>query len=80
MSLILTPGGVVNTDREEVALPPEFLEMIGVFGNVAGDLGWGLHCTRCQQDLKGSNARQDRLWKLDCGCRSYVGRNPGHVR
>lgn len=76
MTLLFTPGGVVNTDRQEVRCPPEWMRMLSVFAETAGEIGLGLHCVHCKQDLQGKNARGDNAWLMECGCRTYVGKNP----
>jgi hypothetical protein len=36
----------------------------------------GLTCGRCDQKLHGANAREDNFWRMECACRTYLGRNP----
>lgn len=76
MSLIYTPSGMVNTEREEMLVPPEYLKMLAVLGDTAGDLKLGLHCAKCKQDFRAANSGRDAQWKLECGCRTLVGKNP----
>lgn len=77
MSILFTPdGGVVNTERQEIFWPPEFMKMLAVFAANCGDIGLGIICERCKQSLRGTNARPDTFWKMECACRTYRGRNP----
>ena len=76
MSLIYTPAGMVNTEREEVAVPPEYMRMLAVLGDTAGSLKLGLHCALCSQDFRAGNSGTDAQWKMECGCRTLIGRNP----
>lgn len=62
--------------REEVRVPPEYLKMIAVLAETSGQMHLGLHCSRCGQDLSGRNAREDRRWVMECGCRTFIGANP----
>ncbi len=77
MSLIFTPdGGAVNTERQEVHWPLEFMRMLAIFAANAGDIQLGIRCERCQQALQGHNAKADNFWHMECACRKYIGRNP----
>lgn len=79
MSLIFTPSGVIDTERPVVQMNPHVAVKLAIFAEVAGELEWGLHCSRCKQDISGKNAREENDWRMDCGCRTYVGRNPHKV-
>ena len=76
MSLIYTPTGVVNTEREEIFWPPDFMRMLAIFAANCEDIKLGIRCDLCQQMLQGQNAREDTMWKMECACRTYRGRNP----
>jgi hypothetical protein len=76
MTMLFTPGGMINTDRVEVRLPPEYLQMLAAFAETSGEIELGLHCAICKQDLVGKNARADRKWIMECACRTFVGGNP----
>lgn len=76
MSLIWTPGGSANTERQVVQLNAGVLSKMAILAEIAGDLRWGMHCADCGQDITGKNAREDTHWRMECGCRSYVGTNP----
>lgn len=76
MSQLYTPHGVVNLDRQDVALPPEYMKMLAVMADTSSEIGIGLHCARCKQDLRGSNTGTDSKWRIECGCRTFTGRNP----
>ena len=76
MSLIFTPAGVVDTERPVVEMHPSVAVKLAIFAEVAGELGWGLHCSRCKQDVVGHNAKEDTRWRTDCGCRTYMAKNP----
>lgn len=75
MSQIWTPTGMVETERQQQTLPVEFMRMIVVFADCAGQISWGLHCSRCNQNISGHNAREDNRWHMECGCRTYTGAN-----
>lgn len=74
--MIWTPGGMMSTERTAQALPAEFLKMLAVLGETAGDINIGLHCSLCKQDLVGKNARADNQWTMECACRTFKGGNP----
>lgn len=76
MSLLLTPDGLVDTDRVQVEWPPEFMRMLAIFAANCGDIQLEIHCGRCHQPLWGKNARHDTDWRMECACRTYLGRNP----
>lgn len=77
MGVLFGPGGsVISTAREEVTLPPEYLKMLAVLGNTSGDIGLGLHCAKCKQDVVGKNGTGDKRWMMECACRTFVGGNP----
>ena len=80
MSILYTPHGAVNLAREEVAVPPEYLKMLAVLANTSADIGLGLHCAKCKQDVRGSNSERQGRWTMECGCRTFVGRNPMQPR
>lgn len=82
MSAVLyTPdGGVVNTAREEMHWPLEFMRMLAIFAANCQDTALGIRCERCTQMLQGHNARSDNFWKMECACRTYLGRNPLSTR
>ena len=75
-SVLYTPHGTVSLSRDEVPVPPEYLRMLAVFANTSEDLSLGLHCARCKQDLHGANTEHQGQWTMECGCRTFVGRNP----
>ena len=70
MSEILIPG------RETVNLPPEYLRMIAVLAETSSEVDLGLHCSRCHENVVGRNGSGDRRWIMECGCRTFVGKNP----
>ncbi len=77
MSLIFTPGGgVVNTERLEEYLPPEYLRMLVVMADTSAQIDIGLHCSRCGQDLMGMNNPSDTHFRMECACRTFTGKNP----
>ena len=77
MSLIYTPdGGAINTERPEIHWPLEFMRMLAIFARNAGDIQLGLTCERCKESLQGRNATSDNFWRMECACRTYIGRNP----
>lgn len=76
MSVIYTPGGVLNTERVQVDWPPAFMRMLALFAANAEDIQLGIHCARCKESLQGQNAREDTEWRMECACRTYRGRNP----
>jgi len=73
---LYTPHGMVNLDRTEIALPPEYMRMLAVMADTSADVGIGLHCVKCKQDVRGSNTGTDSKWRLECGCRTFIGKNP----
>jgi len=75
-SVLYTPHGAVNLSRETVSVPPEYLKMLAVMADTSADIGIGLHCTKCKQDIRGANSGNDARWTVECGCRTFSGRNP----
>lgn len=81
MSLIYTPdGGVIHTQRKEIYWPPAFMRMLAIFAANCDDIGLGVRCELCKEPLHGQNAREDTLWKMECACRTYKGKNPVQPR
>lgn len=76
MAHLYTPHGRVNLEREVVDVPPAYLDRILLLADTTNDIQLGLHCTRCQQDVRGANRTSDGLLRMECGCRTFVGRNP----
>jgi hypothetical protein len=77
LSLIFTPnGGMINTERTDEDLPPEYLRMLVVLADTSAQLDIGLHCSRCNTDLVGSNNVNDPRMMLECACRTFTGPNP----
>lgn len=76
MSYLITPSGIIDTDRTREHLPPEYLRMIAVFADTSSQIDLGLHCSRCGQDVQGSNVLGESRWQMECACRTFVGENP----
>lgn len=77
MSTLFTPDGrTIETERPEVHWPLEFMRMLCIFAQNCGDIQLGLTCERCKQALQGHNARSDNFWRMECACRTYLGKNP----
>ena len=77
---LFAPDGNVLRVRTEEHWPPEFMQMLAVFALSCSDTHLGVFCEQCQQTLQGSNARSDNYWKMECACRTYLGRNPLSTR
>jgi hypothetical protein len=81
VSLIFTPdGGAFDTARTEEALPLWYMKMLHVFVMTNQEIDLGIYCDRCDTALQGTNAAEDTYWKMECACRTYVGRNPQQGR
>ena len=81
MRVLWTPGGgAIPVDREEVALPVEYLRMLMVLAETSADMDLGLHCSRCKENITGQNSMSDLVWRLECACRTFVGDNPSMTR
>jgi hypothetical protein len=77
VSMIWTPdGGMISTERKEVHWPLDYMRMLAIFARNCEDAKLGIRCESCQQMLHGQNAREDNFWRMECGCRTYIGRNP----
>lgn len=79
MSLLFTPdGGVVNTERQQQHWPLWFMKFLHTFVIAVFDahLQLAITCQRCKEELHGQNADADNFWKMECSCRTYIGRNP----
>ncbi len=74
MSPILLPSG--REARIEVHWPPEFMRQLAIFVVTCTDTQLGVRCERCKEPLQGQNAREDNYWRMECACRTYLGRNP----
>lgn len=70
------PSGALYVRREEVRLPPEYAQMLAALAETSGVIDLGLHCSRCQQDVRGGNATADNRWLMECACRTFVAGNP----
>lgn len=71
-----TPGGTYAIGREDVTLPPEYMQMLTALAETSSVVDLGLHCSRCGQDLRGANGRSDQRFVMECACRTFVGGNP----
>jgi hypothetical protein len=77
MSILYTAdGSAINTERQEIHWPLEFMRMLAIFAVNCEETQLGLTCGRCDQKLHGANAREDNFWRMECACRTYLGRNP----
>lgn len=74
--MLFTPSGTVIRERTEVHWPPEFMRMLAIFAANHQDTGLGIICESCHEALTGANAREDNFWRMECACRTYIGRNP----
>ena len=71
----LTANGML-VGRQELSLPPEYVQMLAAFAETSSAIDLGLHCSRCGQDLRGANGRGDARWIMECACRTFIGANP----
>lgn len=72
----LTSGGLV-VNREEVHMPPEYVEMLIAFSKASEhDMRLILRCSMCGQQPAGANAPGDLVLRMVCGCRTFIGANP----
>lgn len=77
MSLLFLPGGgVYQTEREEEHVPMDYLRMLMVLADTGAQMGLGLHCANCKQDLVGDNDILSPTFRMECACRTFVGKNP----
>ena len=76
MTILYAPSGMPVRMREDVTCPPEYMKMLAVFAETSAQVDLGLHCSRCKENLRGENAREDTKWKMECGCRTFIGENP----
>lgn len=67
---------IIVPNRETVNLPPEYLRMLAVLAETSGEVDLGLHCSRCHENVTGKNGSGDRRWIMECGCRTFIGKNP----
>lgn len=78
--MLFAPDGTVLEARKQEHWPAEFMKMLAVFALACTDTGLGVVCQRCKTTLVGANAREDNYWKMECQCRTYVGKNPMDTR
>lgn len=67
---------IMIKERQEVRLPPEYMQMLAAFAETSGDIDLGLHCSQCKQNVVGKNGRSDSRWIMECACRTFIGANP----
>lgn len=70
------PSGALYIRREQLTLPPEYMQMLAALAETSSVIDVGLHCSRCKESLSGKNATSDNRWIMECACRTFVGRNP----
>lgn len=75
-----TPQGARPLTRETVELPWGVMKSFITFGDLAHRQQLGVHCSRCDGDVVGSNGEHDPVLKLACGCREFWSVNPGAGR
>lgn len=70
------PASFPRIGREEVRLPPEYMQMLVAFAETSAVVDLGLHCSRCKENVVGRNGPGDRKFIMDCACRTFIGANP----
>lgn len=85
--MLYGPNGSVMEARHQEHWPPEFMKFLALFAETCTEHGLTLVCRRCKSageydgmELSGANAREDNYWKMECSCRTYIGRNPMNAR
>lgn len=78
--MLYAPNGTVLEARKQEHWPPEFMKMLAVFALGCTETSLGIVCNICKTPLQGANAREDNYWKMECSCRTYIGRNPMNAR
>lgn len=62
--------------RQTVAVDPQLMAIFGALGDAASDLMLGIVCNLCGEGFGAANAPTDKMWKVECGCRTLVAHNP----
>lgn len=78
--MIWTPGGSLSLEREQINCPPDYMRQVALLADTSAQMEIGLQCFRCKQILRGANAWSDAKWVMECGCRTYVGKNPSKAQ
>jgi hypothetical protein len=71
-----TLAGAAVIGRQTVAVDPELMAVLGTLGESAQDLMLGVVCTMCGEPFGAGNLPTDKVWKVECGCRTLVAHNP----
>lgn len=75
MSKMGVPMSLLTPHATEIqAVPRSWMELLSNFsatwGTVTGP-SFGIHCSRCGQDVQAGNGLTDEVLSVRCGCREY---------
>jgi hypothetical protein len=65
----------IPTERRTQAVPRSWMELLSNFAATWGrpdKAAWGLHCSRCKQDVIAQNDLRDTALSAKCGCQEYA--------
>lgn len=70
MSLIQIPA-----ELRTQSVPRSWMEILSNFSATWGrpdKASWGLHCSKCQQDVVAANGLTNRVLSAKCGCQEFA--------
>ncbi len=68
-------GLIVQPEVGTKSVPRSWMELLSNFAATWGrpdGAAWGLHCSRCGQDVQAGNGISDKVLTAKCKCREYA--------
>lgn len=68
-------GSQIPVLKQTHAVPRSWMELLSNFAATWGrpdKAAWGLHCSRCNQDVVAQNSLTDQVLKVGCGCQEFA--------
>ena len=65
----------IPTDRRTQSVPRSWMELLSNFSATWGrpdTASWGLHCSKCNQDVIAKNGLTDSVLSVKCGCQEFA--------
>ena len=65
----------IPTERRMQAVPRSWMELLSNFAMTWGrpdKASWGIHCSKCNQDVIAQNSLTDTVLSVTCGCQEFA--------
>lgn len=71
---MVAPYPIVGV-QSDVQVSDKQMDTFKLVDHFLSPLGIGLHCSRCQGDLRAYNHDRDEVFSVKCNCREFRARN-----